>query len=106
MAKSFNELASDLKDIIIDEHSNYKGLKNVATQRYNNLKVDMNSSSHPMPHVIVRIGMSEAVFAVPHGDKINGGLGMDERYVHKWISRSNIQSELESHWRSAQLNSA
>ena len=33
MAKSFNELAYDLKDFIIEKHANYKGLKHMALQR-------------------------------------------------------------------------
>lgn len=106
MVKTFNELAGDLKNFIIDEHSNYKGLKNVSLQRYNNLKVSMNQSAHPTPHVIVRIGMSEGVYSLPDGNRLAGGVGMDERYVIKWFSKGNVLLELNSHWKSQQLNFA
>lgn len=106
MTKSFNELAGELKTFIIDEHSNYKGLKNVSVQRYNNLKIGMNAAMHATPHIIVRIGMSEAVYTLPNGTRLTGGLGMDERYVIKWFGKSGVIEELESHWKVAQLNSA
>lgn len=106
MTKSFNELAGDLKDFIVEEHSNYRGIKNISLQRYNNLKVGMNLSAHAMPHVVIRIGMSEGVYALPHGTKVTGGLGMDERFVLKWLGKPNVFSDLDSQWRMAQQHSA
>ena len=66
MAKTFNELALDLKDYIIDKHSNYRGMKHMSMQRYNNLTVSMNSRRYGQQHVIVRVGISEAAFSFPY----------------------------------------
>lgn len=106
MTKSFNELAGELKAFIVEEHSNYRGIKNISLQRYNNLRVGMNISMHLMPHVIIRIGMSEGVYSLPHGTRITGGLGMDERFVLKWLCKPNVVTDLDSQWRMAQLHSA
>lgn len=106
MTKSFNELAGELKDFIVDEHSNYRGIKNISLQRYNNLRVGMNVNAHALPHVVVKIGISEGVYLLPHGTKIIGGLGMDERFVLKWLCKSNVISELDSKWQLTQLHFA
>lgn len=66
MAKSFNDLAYDLRDFIVDKHANYRGLKHMSMQRYNNLTISMNSRRYGQPHVIVKIGISEGVFSFPY----------------------------------------
>ena len=81
MAKTFNELGQHLKDCLIDCHSNYKGLKNVAIERYNNLKISMNPEIYQTYHVIIRIGILEAVFIMPESIVNAGSLGMDEKFV-------------------------
>ncbi|MBO5434227.1 hypothetical protein J6A31_00190 [bacterium] len=101
MAKSFNELAADLRDFIIEKHSNYKGLKSVSLQRYNNLTLSMNPKRYSQPHVIIKVGISEGVFAVPYANKIDGGLGMDERFAMQWIENGVVATALEEHWKNA-----
>lgn len=101
MAKSFNELAADLRDFIIEKHSNYKGLKSVSIQRYNNLTLSMNPKRYSQPHVIIKVGISEGVFSVPYANKIDGGLGMDERFAMQWIENGVVAIALEEHWKNA-----
>ncbi len=103
MAKTFNELALDLKDYIIDKHSNYRGMKHMSMQRYNNLTVSMNSRRYGQQHVIVRVGISEAAFSFPYVNKIDGGLGMDERFVMQWIGNDNVVQSLNEHWKLIKL---
>ncbi len=105
MAKSFNDMASDLREYIIEKHSNYKGLKHVSLQKYNNLSLSMNPKRYSQPHVIVKIGMSEGVYAVPYANKIDGGLGMDERFVMQWIESGVVSAVLDEHWKSARAKS-
>jgi len=107
MAKTFNELSNDLKSYLIDMHSNYKGLKNVSVERYNNLKLSMKPELYQVFHLIIRIGISEAVFLLPDVQVYNGGLGMDEKFVIRWLHKDAIVQELNSHWKNAQtgLNS-
>ena len=101
MAKSFNDMAGDLRDFIIEKHSNYKGLKSVSVQRYNNIQLSMNPKRYAQPHVIIKIGMSEGVYAVPYANKIDGGLGMDEKFAMQWIESGVISTVLDEHWKSA-----
>lgn len=103
MAKSFNDLALDLKDYIVDKHANYRGLKHMSLQRYNNLALSMNSRRFGNPHVIVKVGISEAVFSIPYVNKIDGGLGMDERYVMQWIGTDVVLQTLNEHWKIIKL---
>lgn len=103
MGKTFNELALDLKDFIIEKHANYRGLKHMSLQRYNNLTVSMNSRRYGTPHVIIRVGISEAAFSFPYVNKIDGGLGMDERYVMLWVSNDVVQQSLEDQWKTIKL---
>ena len=103
MAKTFNELALDLKDYIIDKHSNYRGMKHMSMQRYNNLTVSMNSRRYGQQHVIVRVGISEAAFSFPYVNKIDGGLGMDERFVMQWIGNDVVIQSLNEHWKLIKL---
>ena len=103
MGKTFNELAQDLRDYIVDKHSNYKGLKHMSLQRYNNLTVSMNSKRYGQPHVIIRVGISEAAFSFPYVNKIDGGLGMDERFVMQWIGMDTTIVSLDAQWKTVKL---
>ncbi len=103
MAKSFNDLAYDLRDFIVDKHANYRGLKHMSMQRYNNLTISMNSRRYGQQHVIVKIGISEGVFSFPYVNKLDGGLGMDERYVMQWIGNDMVIQTLNEHWKTIKL---
>ena len=103
MGKTFNELALDLKDYIIDKHSHSRGVKHMSMQRYNNLTVSMNSRRYAQQHVIIRVGISEAAFSFPYVNKIDGGLGMDERYVMQWIGNDVVLQSLNDQWKIIKL---
>ena len=103
MVKSFNDLAYDLRDFIVDKHANYRGLKHMSLQKYNNLAISMNSRRYGQQHVIVKIGISEGVFSFPYVNKIDGGLGMDERFVMQWIGTDVAQNALNEHWKTIKL---
>ena len=103
MVKSFNDLAYDLRDFIVDKHANYRGLKHMSMQRYNNLSINMNSKRFSQQHVIVKIGISEGVFTFPYVNKLDGGLGMDERFVMQWIGNDNTIQVLTEHWKTIKL---
>lgn len=106
MTKSLHELGQNLKSYLIDCHSNYKGLKNVSVERYNNLKLSMEPEIYQTFHLIIRIAISEAVIIMPEGCVFTGSLGMDERYVQRWLQNPMIREELNTHWKGAQLYSA
>ena len=103
MCKTFNELAQDLRDYIVDKHANYRGLKHMSLQRYNNLTISMNSKRYGQPHVIIRVGISEAVFSFPYVNKIDGGLGMDERFVMQWVGLDTTIQSLDAQWKIIKL---
>lgn len=106
MAKSFNELGQHLKQYLIDCHSNYQGLKNISVERYNNLKVFMEPEIYQTFHVIIRVGISEAVFIMPESVVFAGSMGMDEKFVIRWLQNTFIQEDLSSHWKNARLYSS
>ena len=83
MPKTLNELAGDLKQLIIDLQSDAHNNGNIRMERYNNLKLLMFPQKNRTPHVIVDLSMSAAEFDIQSGQKINGSLGPDERYVLK-----------------------
>lgn len=99
MTKSFNEMGNLLKEYIIELQSDAHNVGSFTSRRYNNLKLSMSPKRERKPHLIVRIGMSEAGFGVPDGEKLWGGLGMDERLVLRWLGRANIMEELGAMWR-------
>ena len=100
MAKSLNELAGELKNLIIDLQSDAHNKGNIKTERYNNLKLSMDISKNSSPHVVINIAMSEAEFDIKTGEKINGSLGPDERYVIRWFGKPNTISQLNEAWMS------
>ena len=106
MAKSLHELELNLKNYIIDCHSNYKGLKNVAVERYNNLRLSLDPEIYQTYHIVIRIGISEAVMILPEALIFTGTLGMDEKYVQRWLQLPAVQQELSSHWSNCRLYSA
>ncbi len=99
MGKNLKELTDDLKEYVIDQQSDAHNKTNLKKERYNNLKLSMDITKNSSPHIIINIGMSEAEFNIRTGDKNNGGLGPDERYVFRWLGRSNILPDLNECWK-------
>lgn len=102
MGKTLNELASDLKECVIGLQSDAHNKGNVRKERYNNLKLSMDVASNPKPHVVINLAMSEAEFDLKSGEKTNGGLGPDERYVLRWFSKPNTLADLQACWQDAE----
>lgn len=95
---SFKDLEDSLKKFMLYEQSDAHNVRNVSVAKYNNLKVSMDASKYQIPHFIIRITISEAVFSLADCAKINGGLGYDERFVIKWFGRMGIKDKLRELW--------
>ena len=95
--KTLHELATKLQTFIIKAQEDAHNSTNMSVAKYNNLKLKVESKYH-FPNVIVCIGISEAVFNIKEGTKVDGGLGPDEKHVRKWLGNSNIISELLEIW--------
>lgn len=104
MAKTLNELASELKVYLIEIQSDAHNKGNLRPERYNNLTLKMNIAANPTPHVKLFIGMSSAEFDLRTGDKVDGGLGPDERYVLRWLGKTNTMPALRICWSNAEKN--
>lgn len=98
MAKTLNEHAGDLKRYIIELQSDAHNKVNVRAGRYNNLKLTMEPNSNSNPHVVIDMSMSAAEFELKMGQKLNGGLGPDERYVIRWLNKSGTLAALIETW--------
>lgn len=90
---TLHELATKLQESIIKQQENAHDSVNLNTSKYNNLKLKM-STTIKFPHVIVTIGISEAIYNIKEGTKTEGGLGPDERYVRKWLGNSTVLYDL------------
>ena len=99
MAKSLNELAGELKALIIELQSDAHNQSNLRAERYNNLKLIMEPNRNNSPHVIVDLAMSDAEFDIKTGQKLNWGLGPDERYVLRWFNKSGTLTSLQETWK-------
>jgi len=98
MVKSLNELAGGLKELITDLQSDAHNRVNFRAERYNNLKLEMDIAKNPNPHVVITIAMSEAEFNIKTGEKVNGSLGPDEKYVLRWFLKPDTLSQLNETW--------
>lgn len=99
MPKTFREMGNNLKEFIIDAQSDAHNVLAFSPRRYNNLKLSMNPKKERKPHIVVSIGMSEATFSLPDGEKLSGGLGVDERMTLRWLGRANVMQELNAMWK-------
>jgi len=98
MAKSLSQLATNLKETLIKLQSDTYNKTNINVNRYNNLKLSMDITDIIGPHVIITTSISEGVYNLRNGEKINGGLGPDERYVQRWFQKPNILFYLQEVW--------
>lgn len=104
MAKTLNEHAGDLKRYIIELQSDAHNKSSVRVERYNNLKLTMEPNADSKPHVVIDMAMSSAEFELKMGQKLYGGLGPDERYVIRWLSKSGTLPALMETWRAIVKN--
>ena len=101
---TFKDMEDSLKSFILQEQSDAHNVKTVSVAKYNNIKVWMSPSKNQTPHIIIRISISEAVFSLENFNKINGGLGYEERFVQKWFGRYGIKEKLTELWNYAEKN--
>ena len=99
---TFKDMEDNLKKFIVQEQSDAHNIKSVNMARYNNLKIWMDAKKNPIPHVTIRISISEASFTINDFAKINGGLGYEERLVLKWFGRFGVKEKLIELWNSAE----
>jgi len=102
--KTLKELADELREMIIDLHSDAHNKVNFRPERYNNLKLDMKISQNPNPHVIITLSMSSAEFDLKTHEKTNGGLGQDEKYAIRWLEKPNTIESLMNCWSNLEKN--
>ena len=92
--KTLNEMAVKLQESIIKQQDDAHNSSTLNVNKYNNLKIKMSTRYH-YPHIIVSIGISEAIFNIEDCTKTDGGLGPDEKYVRKWMGTSTIAADLK-----------
>ena len=102
---SFKEMEDSLKNFMIQEQSDAHNIKTANLAKYNNIKIWMDPSKNVMPHIFIRISISEACFSLGDFSKINGGLGYEERFVIKWFGRYGVKENLLELWNSSKQDS-
>ena len=101
---TFKEIEDSLKNFIIQEQSDAHNIKSANLAKYNNIKIWMDPSKNVIPHIFIRISISEACYSLSDFSKVNGGLGYEERLVLKWFGRYGIKEKLADLWSSAEKN--
>ena len=101
---TFKDMEDSLKGYIMQEQSDAHNVKTMNVAKYNNIKVWMDPAKNQVPHVVIRISISEAMFTLDGFNKLNGGLGYEERFVLKWFGRFGIKDKLLELWNYAEKN--
>lgn len=101
---TFKDMEDSLKTFLIQEQSDAHNVRNVNVAKYNNIKITMDPIKNVIPHVVIRISISEGVYSLNDFSKLNGGLGAEERYVLKWFNRFGIKDKLSELWAFAEKN--
>ena len=95
---TFKDMEDNLRSYIIQEQSDAHSVKTLMVAKYNNIKIYMDPVKNPVPHVVIRISISEATYALEGFSKLNGGLGYEERFVVKWFGRFGVKEKLSELW--------
>lgn len=98
MSTELHNLEQSLKTFLIEAQSDSYNARGVNVHKYNNLKIFMEPNRNPVPHLYVRLGISEGVYNIATGERITGGFGSDERYVRRWLEKTHIRADLMSAW--------
>lgn len=101
MFPGFHFVEESLKHFMVEEQSNGSGSSPALLYKYNNLKVYMDPKRSSTPHIIIRIGIAEAIYDINNWTKISGGLGTDEGYIKKWFDRHMDVLDFSVTWRDA-----
>lgn len=96
--ESISKFENSLKDYLISSQAGHYGEVKQYSYKYNNLKFYMNPERYSEAHFFVQIGISEACYSIEGGNKLDGGLGREDRLVMKWCGRYNIHRELITCW--------
>ena len=99
---TFKDLEDNFRNFVIQEQSDAHNVRSVNMTKYNNIKIWMDLAKYQQPHFYVRVSISEAVFSAEDCNKINGGLGYEERFVYKWFGRIGIKDKIQELWVSAE----
>ena len=101
---TFKDMEDSLKSFLIQEQSDAHSARNLNVAKYNNIKITMDPTKEALPHVTIRISISEATYSLNNFSKTNGGLGVEESYVLKWFNRLGIKDKLTELWSFAEKN--
>lgn len=101
---TLKDVEDSLKTYIIQEQSDAHNRGSINNAKYNNIKISMDPTKDPLPHVTIRISISEATYSLADFSKSNGGLGYEERLVIKWFGRFGVKEKLIELWSSAEKN--
>ena len=101
---TFKDLEDSLKKFMIEEQADAHNVRNMNVTKYNNMRIWMDPGKYQQAHFFVRISISEAVFTIADCQKLNGGLGYEERLVIKWFGRMGIKDKLRELWNSTDTN--
>ena len=95
---TIKDVEDNLKTFLIQEQSDAHSARNINVAKYNNIKISMDPSKNALPHVTIRISISEATYSLDNFSKSNGGLGYEERLVLKWFNRYGVKEKLNEIW--------
>ena len=98
MSAELHYLEESLKEFLTESQKDSYNARSTNFYKYNNLKVYMEPGQSKVPHFIIRIGISEAMYNLNNGEKLSGGLGSDERLIRRWFDKAVIQSDLSIAW--------
>ena len=93
MANTLHELAVKLQESIIRQQEDAHNVGSINVAKYNNVKLIMDPTIN-YPHIIIRIGISEATYNLNDSSRTDGSLGPDERYVRRWLASSSVVNDL------------
>lgn len=99
MPKSFNEMGDILKAIIFEANNDARNKKSFRIERYNNMKLTMDPEDDRNPHVVIQIGMSIGKYDIITGERKEGSLGPDERYIGRWFKKMGVLDSLQELWK-------
>lgn len=100
MFAELHALEESLKSFLAESQTDSYNSPGANFYKYNNLKIYMDPKKSKVPHFIIRIGISEAMYNM-QGEKTSGGLGTDERFVRRWLDRNFSKMNLGSIWTGA-----
>lgn len=98
MSATFHLMEEALKTYLTEAQSDSYNSRNANFYKYNNLKIYMDPKKNKIPHIIIRIGISEVMYNLDTWERLSGSLGSDERIVKKWIDRDVEKYDFAAGW--------